>query len=50
MTTDPAGAGVGVELQGIYDGVVADGLALVVEMVVYGSFFFQANGRYEMLI
>ncbi|EIM91675.1 uncharacterized protein STEHIDRAFT_153296 [Stereum hirsutum FP-91666 SS1] len=38
MTTDPAGAGVGVELQGIYDGVVADGLALVVEMVVYGFY------------
>lgn len=38
MTTDSAGAGVSVELQGIYDGVLADGLALVVEMVVYGSF------------
>lgn len=40
MATDPAGAGVGVgvELQGIYDGVVADGLALVVEMIVYGVF------------
>lgn len=56
MATDPAGAGVGVgaeaELQGIYDGVAADGLALAVEMIVYGSFSwfsFEASARCKEL-
>lgn len=56
MATDPAGAGVGVgvgvELQGIYEGVVADGLALVVEMIVYGAFSwfsFEASARCKQL-
>lgn len=41
MATDLSGAGISDQSQVIYDGVVADGLALVVEMVVYGAFSFR---------